>query len=115
MRYLKWLRPSPALVVALIAVIFAWSGAANSAPQGGAASGHHARFTVRQAYNPGEDRNTARCESEEVATGGGAATTGDGILVASHPTQSGHPRHPDGWFAGARPSAVFVWVICERP
>lgn len=115
MRYLKWLRPSPALVVALIAVVLAWSGAANSAPQGGAASAHHARFTVREVYNPNGTQDTARCESEEVATGGGAATTGDGTLVASHPTQSAPPRHPNGWFAGTRPSAVYVWVICERP
>ena len=114
MRFPKSLRPSPALVVAVIAVVLAWTGGASSATQGGAASTHQARFTVRHAPSPspGSTLNRVHCESGEVATGGG--TYGSiGALSKSAPISTG--GRPTGWEALSSRGPLDVYVICERP
>jgi hypothetical protein len=107
MRYLKWLRPSPALVFAVIAVVLAWSGGANSASPGRAASAP--QFTVLHRHSPYPVANalSVMCPGGWVATGGGSGS--------AEPAKESRPVGTEGWYAHTSRGPLTVYVICERP
>lgn len=123
------LRPSPAMGVALVALVFSSTGVATGQlPNPLPLQNTKAPETiVRTAADYTESYSDARCAAGERAVGGGGSHDGflnrAGFIEASLPTRGGVPApsaNPDGWRVYVRrpdggPAFVQAWVVCVKP